>query len=168
MHAHLPLRAWAEQTLRVENTNLEFFKAFTGSFFRQNWPFGHVRTKWASTEIWGPLEWAEDQLNEPGTSWLSWGDAQWKHSISSFCQKGWLPRAKLRPLVEVVWARPIRSQDFIWPVQSFGTKLASTGIWPVEWVEDQLNEPGTSWLGWEDAQWKDSISSFCQNWPFCH
>ena len=32
-------------------------------------------------------------------------------------QKGWLLRAKLRPLVEVLWARPIRSQDFIWPVQ---------------------------------------------------
>ena len=27
----------------------------------------------------------------------------------------------------------------------FGTKLASAGIWgPVKWVEDQLNEPGTS------------------------
>ena len=33
---------------------------------------------------------------------------------------------------------------------------------------DQLNEPWTTWLDWGDAQWKDSISLFCQNWPFWH
>ena len=29
---------------------------------------GHFGTKWASTGIWGPVEWIEDQLNGLGTS----------------------------------------------------------------------------------------------------
>ena len=58
--------------------------------------------------------------------WNWQGDLSQESGQLGFCQtccenrcnlKGWLPRAKLRPLVEVLWARPIRSQDFRWPVQ---------------------------------------------------
>ena len=37
-----------------------------------------------------------------------------------FLYKGWLPRAKLRPLVKIRLARPIRGQDFRWSFFLFG------------------------------------------------
>ena len=37
-----------------------------------------------------------------------------------FWQKGWLPRAKLRPLVKIRLARPIRGHDFRWSFFLFG------------------------------------------------
>ena len=82
-----------------------------------------------------------------GTSWMSLGPLDW---------------------IEVMHNEKIVSVCFV-KIGHFGTESASTGTWgPVEWGEDQLNESGTTWLGWGDTQWKDSISLFCQNSPFWH
>ena len=40
--------------------------------------------------------------------------------VTIFYHKGWLPRAKLRPLVKIRLARPIRGQDFRWSFFLFG------------------------------------------------
>ena len=81
-------------------------------------------------------------FTESEFGWNNFGEKLPLENFRWVNQKGWLPRAKLRPLVEIKLARPIRGQDFRWsftPVSLRGTWLCSYGLqskWASTWVSD--------------------------------
>ena len=115
----------SEQTLPVENTYLDISRMF--SIYS---PVAFLLLSklaiWALNE---PVLEFGDQSNGLRTSWMSLKPVDWVGKMHN---------------EKIVSVRFVKIGRFV-------TKWASTRIWgPVEWIEDQLNGLGTSWMGYND------------------